>query len=92
MNFEVLRIWGEVKNTIVLITHDVTEAVLLSDRVFVMTRRPSRIGTLIDIDLPRPRDRTMLDSPELHGYTRTIRDVLYGHGESIPASDDGIAV
>jgi NitT/TauT family transport system ATP-binding protein len=77
MNLEVLRIWSEVKNTMVLITHDVTEAVLLADRIFVMGRRPSTIRSVVEVGIPRPRDRGALDSPELHEYVREIRGLLY---------------
>jgi NitT/TauT family transport system ATP-binding protein len=77
MNVEVLRIWSEIRNTMILITHDVTEAVMLADRVFVMSRRPSTIRTVIEVDIPRPRERAVLDSPLLHGYVRQIRELLY---------------
>jgi NitT/TauT family transport system ATP-binding protein len=76
MNLEVLRIWSEVKNTMVLITHDVTEAVLLSDRIFVMGPRPSRIKQVIEVQIERPRGREALDSPQLHEYVREIRHLL----------------
>jgi NitT/TauT family transport system ATP-binding protein len=76
MNVEVVRIWSEVKNTVVLITHDITEAVLLSDRVFVMGVRPSSIHTVVEIDIPRPRGPEVLDSPRLHEYVREIRHLL----------------
>jgi NitT/TauT family transport system ATP-binding protein len=76
MNIEVLRIWSEVKNTMVLITHDVTEAVILSDRIFVMGARPSIIRSVIEVDIPRPRGRDVLDSSQLHEYVREIRHLL----------------
>jgi NitT/TauT family transport system ATP-binding protein len=89
MNLEVLRIWSTIKNTVVLITHDVTEAVLLSDQVLVMSRRPSNIRTVIPVDIPRPRDREVLDSPELHRYTRQIRELLSPERRpSAPPSSD----
>jgi NitT/TauT family transport system ATP-binding protein len=60
MNFELLRIWGEGpgrggRKTIVFVTHSIQEAIILSDRVVVLSRRPGRIVTTRDIDLPRPR-------------------------------------
>jgi NitT/TauT family transport system ATP-binding protein len=76
MNLEVARIWSEVKNTMLLITHDITEAVLLADRIFVMSARPSSIHAVIDVQIPRPRAREVLDSAELYRYVREIRHVL----------------
>jgi NitT/TauT family transport system ATP-binding protein len=76
MNVEVLRIWSEVENTMVLITHDITEAVLLADRIFVMSARPSSIRAVIDVEIPRPRGREVLDSAELREHAREIRRLL----------------
>ena len=52
---ELLRIWDETQKTVVYITHSIDEAVALGDRVVVLTSRPGRIKTSIDVDLPRPR-------------------------------------
>lgn len=52
----VLRLWSEDKQTILLVTHDLVEAITLSDRVIVLTRRPSQIILDQEVDLPRPRD------------------------------------
>lgn len=86
MNFEVLRIWSEVKNTMVLVTHDVTEAVLLADRVFCITQRPGRIKEVVEIEIARPRGREVIDSPSLHEYARYLRRLLLSDGESKGAS------
>ncbi|MEO8699779.1 MAG: ABC transporter ATP-binding protein [Kofleriaceae bacterium] len=56
MRSELLRIWQTAKKTILFVTHDVDESVQLADRVVVMSARPSKIRTIVDIDIPRPRD------------------------------------
>jgi NitT/TauT family transport system ATP-binding protein len=59
MQAELLRIWQEAKKTVLFVTHQIEEAVYLSDHVVVMTKRPGRTKKIIDIDLPRPRDYEM---------------------------------
>jgi NitT/TauT family transport system ATP-binding protein len=55
MNLDLQRIWLRDRNTVMFITHSIEEAVLLSDRVVVMTARPGRIADILDVGLPRPR-------------------------------------
>jgi NitT/TauT family transport system ATP-binding protein len=55
---ELLRIWDTNKKTVVFVTHSIEEAVLMADRVVVMTARPGTIKAIVDIDLPRPRSRS----------------------------------
>jgi sulfonate transport system ATP-binding protein len=52
-----LDLWADLKPTLVMVTHDVDEAIVLADRIMVMRPRPGRISDEIDVDLPRPRDR-----------------------------------
>ncbi len=65
---KILQIWRELKQTTLLITHNITEAVQLSDRVAVMTYRPGRIKRVIEIDLPRPRSSEIIASAEFGRY------------------------
>jgi NitT/TauT family transport system ATP-binding protein len=63
MGFALQTLWNESRNTVLFVTHSITEAVLLSDTVVVMTSRPGRIRDIVTIDLPRPRrSETLLDS------------------------------
>jgi nitrate/nitrite transport system ATP-binding protein len=76
---EVMRIQGELRNTVMMITHDVDEAVLLSDRIVMMTNGPAAtIGEILTIDLPRPRNRIALaDDPLYNQYRHAVLSFLY---------------
>ena len=69
---ELLRIWSEGRKTVVFITHQIDEAVYLSDRVAVFSRRPGRINEIIDIALPRPRALAIKRAPEFVAYVDRI--------------------
>lgn len=73
MNLELLRIWSESKKTVVLVTHSIPEAVLLSDRVVVMSPRPGKIAEIMDINLPRPRTMSSLAGEDAYGYLDRLR-------------------
>ncbi|MEU8820297.1 ABC transporter ATP-binding protein [Actinoplanes sp. NPDC048796] len=75
---QLLDLWDELKATVLFITHSVSEAVRLSDRIVVMAPRPGRITDVIDIDLPRPRGQALLKTPEFHAYEDLVRDRLRG--------------
>lgn len=77
LGFELLRIWDAHRKTIVFITHNISEAVLLADRVVVMTPRPGRIAEIIEIDLPRPRNMEMTFAPEFKSYSERIRALIF---------------
>jgi NitT/TauT family transport system ATP-binding protein len=72
MNLELLRIWSESHKTILFITHGIQEAIFLSDRVIVLSARPSRMINALEIDLPRPRTMEVRTSPEFGAYTLEV--------------------
>jgi NitT/TauT family transport system ATP-binding protein len=76
MGLELLKIWDTARKTVFLITHSITEAVFLSDRVIVLSPRPGRILADVPIALPRPRNLDMLSDETFGTFTRRIRRVL----------------
>ncbi len=71
-----LSLWKKLKPTVFFVTHDVEEAILLADRVLVMTPRPGRVATDMTIDLPRPRKWDLVLGREFNEYKRQILKVL----------------
>jgi NitT/TauT family transport system ATP-binding protein len=78
LNLELLRIWQKIKPTTIFVTHSISEAIFLSDRVVVLSNRPSKIKDIIDIKLPRPRSLEMKESLEFQDYVRCIRKSING--------------
>jgi NitT/TauT family transport system ATP-binding protein len=76
MNQELLRIWQENQKTVLFVTHSIREAVFLSDRVFVMSPRPSVISKIVDIDLPRPRELAIEETPEFNVFVAELRKAI----------------
>ena len=76
---DIQRLWMEKRKTAIHITHSISEAVLLADRVVVMSPRPGRIVDILDVDLPRPRRMDRLP-PHFADYTNRIRDVFKAQG------------
>src|SRR5438105_11892013 len=72
MNLLLLRLWEESNKTIAFVTHNISEAIFLSDRVVVMTPRPGRLAHIYKIDLPRPRTIEMTFEP---GFIELIQDI-----------------
>jgi NitT/TauT family transport system ATP-binding protein len=88
---KVLQIQQQLKQTTLLITHNIAEAVQLSDRVLVMTFRPGRIKRVIEIDLPRPRSSVILGSEAFGRYVASIWKDLREEA-SIGLSEDEAAI
>ena len=75
-NAELQRLWLERRSTVVLVTHSVTEAVSLGDRVVVLTPRPGRVERVVPIDLPRPRPALLLGDVRAAALAAEVRDAL----------------
>lgn len=73
---ELLRIWERIGCTVIFVTHSIEEAVYLADRVVALTARPGRVKEIIPVDLPRPRDPDIRNSPEFAAYRGRVWDVL----------------
>jgi NitT/TauT family transport system ATP-binding protein len=74
MGFALQTLWDESRNTVLFVTHSITEAVLLSDTVIVMTSRPGRIRDIVPIDLPRPRRNETLREQRFLELSARVRD------------------
>ena len=77
MQDEVLRLWQGRGTTMLLVTHDIDEAIYMSDRIVIMTPRPARIERVIEVKLPRPRQRS--DQAFLHLRAEILELLHFGH-------------
>jgi ABC-type nitrate/sulfonate/bicarbonate transport system ATPase subunit len=82
MQDEVLRLWQARRTTMLLVTHDIDEAIYMSDRIVIMTQRPGRIERTIPVALQRPRDRSSADFLQLRGE---ILELLHFAGNAVTA-------
>ena len=75
-----MEVWTRTKVTAICVTHDVDEAILLADRVVMMTNGPhARIGKVMRVDLPRPRSRkALLEHPDYYAYRQEVLEFLEG--------------
>jgi nitrate/nitrite transport system ATP-binding protein len=85
-----VEVWNRTKVTAIMVTHDVDEAILLADRVVMMTNGPNAtIGKVLKVDLPRPRDRkALLKHPDFYAYRQEVLRFLaeYDHGPKVHAA------
>jgi ABC-type nitrate/sulfonate/bicarbonate transport system ATPase subunit len=72
-----LQIWKELSRTVMFVTHDVDEAIFLADRIIIMLPKPGRVGSTLDINIPRPRALDCLTSPAFVDTKRRILEMLY---------------
>src|SRR5215469_16019288 len=73
LNVELQRVWMADEKTVFFVTHSITEAIFLADRVVIMTPSPGRIAEIIKVDLPRPRDLSIRETPEFGQMSRRAR-------------------
>jgi NitT/TauT family transport system ATP-binding protein len=76
LNFELMGIIAATQATMILVTHSIAEAIILSQTVHVMSPRPGRIIESVDVPFPFPRDPTVRDAPEFHKTERRLREDL----------------
>ena len=77
MSLELLRIWEERRKTILFVTHSIPEAILLADRVVVMSPRPGRVARVLRVDLPRPRTMELEFDPRFKAHSDEIRSLIF---------------
>lgn len=76
MSLELLETWEQIHTTVLMVTHSISEAVLLADRVLVFGNRPGRIINQLKIQLKRPRDPGLRDTPEFTQTTKKLREMI----------------
>jgi NitT/TauT family transport system ATP-binding protein len=88
MGLDLLRIWNRTRCTVLFITHSISEAIFMSDRVVVFSDRPGRIADDFRIELPRPRRMAMRETPEFTNYVQRVRSTLTELGVIREGDDD----
>ena len=80
MRIDLEKLWLERRHTTLFVTHGIAEAVALADRVVVMTPRPGRIDRIVEVDLPRPRDKAVVTSRAFAALCDEITECFMRHG------------
>jgi NitT/TauT family transport system ATP-binding protein len=86
-----LELWSEIHMTIAFVTHDIDEAILLSDRVIVMSQRPGQIRSDLEVSLPRPRTAEQLTSIEFNQLKKHCLQLLRAERGTVTRSEDAAA-
>jgi len=76
MGAELLRIWSVHRKTVIMVTHSISEALFLADRVIVLSDRPGKINLTLDVDIPRPRTNDIQYSAKFGGYAQRLRAAI----------------
>jgi NitT/TauT family transport system ATP-binding protein len=84
---ELLRIWEDEKKTVVYVTHSIEEAIVLGDRVALMTARPGRIKNIYPVNLPRPRHLELRVTPEYTRLAQTLWEDLVDEVNKVMLAD-----
>lgn len=85
-----LQVWETEGKTIMFVTHDIEEAIFVSDRVVVLSPRPGRIAEVIDIDLPRPRRRLITADPRFMAIKERLLRRIYGDEQTAGVVDEAV--
>ncbi|HZQ81984.1 MAG TPA: ABC transporter ATP-binding protein [Gaiellaceae bacterium] len=90
MNLELLSLWEKTGNTVIFVTHSISEAVFLSTRVVVMSPRPGRIAGMVDIDLPTPRTAETRETARFFELVTEVRELLRSRGEHLLPEEEAV--
>jgi ABC-type nitrate/sulfonate/bicarbonate transport system ATPase subunit len=91
MQDEVLRVWEARRTTMLLVTHDIDEAIYMSDRIAVMTQRPGRVDQILAVTLDRPRDRSSAEFLNLRAHILQLLHFAGNTGEPLASATDSQA-
>jgi NitT/TauT family transport system ATP-binding protein len=85
IGLELLEIWEKTRKTVLFVTHDIREAVHLSDEVWLLSRRPTVVKEVVNIDLPRPRGDKTMRLPEFHAYVERLWEHIKAESAALGA-------
>ena len=76
LQVDLTEIWSRTRKTMLFVTHDIAEAIFLSDRVIVFSARPARVSEIVEIEIPRPRSLETKHSAQLQDYVKRIWNLI----------------